>query len=68
VVFDGRIDNRAELIRGIGRPYRDEHSGTDMELVLRAYFLWGTIVPARILGDFAFAIWDPRRYALYLCA
>ncbi len=47
-----------------GFPPRDD---TDAELVLRAYECWGESCPNRLLGDFAFAIWDARKKQLF-CA
>jgi asparagine synthase (glutamine-hydrolysing) len=64
VVLDGRFDNRDELAAAFepaGLPLRD---GSDSELLLRAYQLWGEGCAQRLLGDFAFAIWDGRRRAL----
>ncbi len=40
---------------------------SDAELVLRAYECWGEDCPNRLLGDFAFAIWDARNQRLF-CA
>ena len=54
-----RLDNRAELIRELGVPVRPAPS--DAELVLAAYRRWGTDSPERLLGDFAFALWDGPR-------
>ena len=39
----------------------------DAEIVLTAYLEWGEACVERLLGDFAFAIWDPRRQRLF-CA
>jgi asparagine synthase (glutamine-hydrolysing) len=67
LVFDGRVDNRAELKDALatnGVPPRDD---TDAELVLRAYQCWGEESPARIVGDFAYVIWDGARQRLF-CA
>lgn len=58
LVWDGRIDNREELtaaLRGAGRPLPDR---TDPGLALAAYQEWGTGCAARVLGDFAFVLWD----------
>lgn len=63
ITFDGRLDNRDELITACGA---DDHAG-DSELVVRAYGRWGDGCPDRLLGDFAFAIWDARRRRLF-CA
>jgi asparagine synthase (glutamine-hydrolysing) len=59
--FDGRVDNRHELRRALdaqGAPARDD---TDAEIVLRSYQCWGDECANRILGDFAFIMWDGRR-------
>jgi asparagine synthase (glutamine-hydrolysing) len=63
VLFDGRLDNREELI---ARLVKDPES-LDAELVLAAYLEWGDGCPERLLGDFALAIWDAPRRRL-LCA
>ncbi len=62
---DARIDNRDELARvlGLAGPGED----TDSRLILGAYREWGERCPERLLGDFAFAIWDARRQVLF-CA
>ena len=67
LTLDGRIDNRSELrcwLESKGLPLRDD---SDAELVLRAYECWGEECPNRLLGDFAFAIWDARKQQLF-CA
>ncbi len=65
LVADARLDNRAELLRDLSL----SHTGTigDGELILLAYQKWGENCPEKLLGDFAFAIWDARRRALF-CA
>ena len=42
-------------------------SATDVELILRAYQVWGEDCVERLLGDFCFAIWDAPRRRLF-CA
>jgi asparagine synthase (glutamine-hydrolysing) len=39
----------------------------DAELVLKAYERWGEECPIRILGEFAFALWDARKRQVF-CA
>ena len=65
VVFTGdvRIDNRGDLLRELD--LRRER--LDSEIVMAAYERWGENCAARIIGDFAFALWDPRRRRLF-CA
>jgi asparagine synthase (glutamine-hydrolysing) len=61
ITSDARLDNRAELTRALGT------CGPDSSLILEAYERWGEDCVPRLLGDFAFAIWDPKRNALF-CA
>lgn len=64
IAADIRLDNRDDLIQALGFPSRT-HS--DSRLVLAAYRRWGEDCPSRLLGDFAFVIWDDRRKLLF-CA
>ncbi|MDZ4701162.1 MAG: lasso peptide isopeptide bond-forming cyclase [Rhodothermales bacterium] len=62
LVADARIDNRAEMIAQLeltGRPV------TDAAIVLAAYERWGDRCPERLIGAYAFVIWDSRRRRLY---
>lgn len=65
-VFEGRLDNRDELRRGLqgGGPTPVDMS--DRQWVEAAYRAWGDELAARLLGDFAFAIWDGARRSLHL--
>ena len=64
---DARIDNRDDLICALELPKYRQHPITDSELILAAYKKWGTASPKRLLGAFAFAIWDSREQFLF-CA
>jgi len=64
---DARIDNRDELIGTLGLDDRPPGEISDSELILAAYEKWGVSCPERLLGDFAFAIWDGRSRKLF-CA
>jgi asparagine synthase (glutamine-hydrolysing) len=64
---DARLDNRDELIARLDFKGRRSEQITDSALILAAYERWGESCPEKLLGDFAFAIWDRRRQALY-CA
>ncbi len=60
IVFAGRLDNRAEIAAALPRQNADMTA--DASLALGAYREWGEESAARLLGDFAYAIWDgPRR-------
>lgn len=63
---DCRIDNRADLLRRlhVDRPSSDV---TDIELLLAAYQKWGSEFPEKVIGPFAFAVWNIRTKEL-LCA
>jgi asparagine synthase (glutamine-hydrolysing) len=67
ITMDGRVDNRDDLRAAIESKGGQLRDGADAELVLRAYECWGDEAPAKIIGDFAFAIWDGRRHELF-CA
>ena len=65
LVMDGRVDNRSELLTqlrslGVRAPLE-----TDADIVLYAYDVWKEKCPEKIIGDFAFAIWDSRRNELF---
>lgn len=67
LAMDGRVDNRDELKELLERQGLRLAGNTDAEIVLRAYQCWGEESPAKILGDFAFALWDRRKRQLF-CA
>ncbi len=67
LVADARIDNREELIRVLNPAKPAGRPVTDAELILASYQKWGRDCPERLLGDFAFVIWDGREQRLF-CA
>ncbi len=64
LAWDGRLDNREELTAML----RDELDldQSDSAIVLAAYHKWGAAFPQRIVGDFAFSLWDPTSRTLLL--
>jgi len=65
---DARIDAREDLVRELEAAGREPSKDvTDPELILHAYHAWNEKCLDRLLGDFAFAIWDGRRRRLF-CA
>ena len=64
VTADVRLDNRDELIAAVGDIGMSANA-SDTTLVLLAYLKWGEDCASRLLGDFAFAIWDPRHQKLF---
>lgn len=67
MVADARIDNRDELVKALEMKGRAAATITDAELILAAYRKWGSATPAKLIGDFAFAIWDEQQHTLF-CA
>lgn len=59
---DIRLDNRDELLLAFDLSQPGIGDGA---LVLRAWERWGEDCATRLLGDFAFAIWDPRRQTVF---
>lgn len=60
---DARIDNRAEILASLGL-----HGHlSDGEIVVEAYLKWGERCVEKLVGDFAFAVWDWRNDLLF-CA
>lgn len=64
LTWDGRLDNREELIGELRNTLSTE--ATDVEVVAAAFDRWGIECFAKILGDWALAIWDPRQSQLVL--
>ncbi len=63
ITADARLDNREDLAAALGVPL---HEGlADSRLILQAYLKWGTNCARRLVGEFAFAIWDGRTRCLH---
>ena len=67
ITADARLDNREELAGLLGLDSHGLSLLGDSELILLAYEKWGEQCVTRLLGDFAFAIWDKRKQQLF-CA
>ena len=67
ITADARIDNRDELISLLDLKHLPAEKITDSKLILEAYHKWGVDCPHKLLGDFAFAIWDGKQQQLF-CA
>lgn len=67
ITADARLDNRTELISALNLTDRPPQAISDSQLILAAYAKWGDACPAKLIGDFAFVIWDGRRRQL-ICA
>src|SRR5919108_1869432 len=66
IVADARVDAQRDLIAKLEASDHKINKGrTDVELVLRAYHVWGERCVEHLLGDFSFAIWDGPRGRLF---
>ena len=66
LAYNGEVYNYPELRRQLsGKGYRFFSQG-DTEVILKAYAEWGEACVDRLVGMFAFAIWDIRRRTLFL--
>ncbi|MBI4638605.1 MAG: asparagine synthase (glutamine-hydrolyzing) [Candidatus Rokubacteria bacterium] len=59
LVWDGRLDNRAGLVAALEADGDSLQEASEARLVLAAHRRWGAACAERLLGDFAFALWDP---------
>jgi len=64
LTWDGRLDNRDELIAEWRSSLGSDD--TDVAIVAAAFETWGTDCFAKLIGDWALSIWDPRRRSLIL--
>jgi asparagine synthase (glutamine-hydrolysing) len=76
LISDARIDNREELLaelfdkhKGSIQPFLKNPGGTsdipDSALILRAYETWGEACITKIVGVFAFALWNEGTKTLF---
>ncbi len=65
LVADARIDNRAELGLALGIAAAEAAHLPDAAFILAAYEAWGEAAPRRLVGDFAFVLWDQQRRTLF---
>ncbi|MCH9697824.1 MAG: hypothetical protein K0U68_06960 [Gammaproteobacteria bacterium] len=61
-----RIDNRNDLLSLLNIPDDKRHHITNNTLISLAYKKWQTDCPAKLIGDWAFAIWDAQKQRLVL--
>lgn len=66
VVFNGEIYNYLEIKSDLQKTGYTFRTGTDTEVLIKAYDLWGAECLQKFVGMFAFAIWDGERKQLFL--
>jgi asparagine synthase (glutamine-hydrolysing) len=64
ITWDGRLDNRAELIRRLSDVLTI--NSTDVSIVAVAYAEWGADCFEMLIGDWALSLWDPHTRSLIL--
>jgi asparagine synthase (glutamine-hydrolysing) len=67
LVFDGRLDNRPELLNELNLHPKQGEQFSDATLVIRAYDRWGKDCFEHFIGEYALAILDEWRGEL-VCA
>ena len=66
LVADLRLDNRDELISALQMPAERARTVCDAAVLLSAWERWNEACLDRLVGDYAFAIWDGARRRLLL--
>src|ERR1051326_265197 len=66
LVADLRLDNREELASELHLAPVEAATMSDAALLLAAFERWDDECCARLVGDFAFALWDEREQRLVL--
>jgi asparagine synthase (glutamine-hydrolysing) len=64
ITWDGRLDNRDELLPLLGNDLSADR--TDVAFVAAAFDQWGTGCLSRLVGDWALSVWDPWERELIL--
>jgi len=66
IVFNGTIYNYPQLREQLIQKGHSFTSTGDTEVILKAYAQWGSGCVAKLVGMFAFAIWDDDKQELFL--
>ncbi len=66
IVYNGEVYNFREIRKTLKDYGHRFHTGTDTEVILKAYLQWGIDCLHRFVGMFAFALWDSHRRCFFL--
>lgn len=66
LVADVRLDNRDDLIDALALSHAETKMLCDAAVLMKALERWDEGALDRVIGDFAFALWDARRKRLLL--
>ena len=64
LLWDGRLDNRQELIRSLRKELRADL--TDAAIAAAALESWGTDGLRKLVGDWALSLWNPKEQSVVL--
>ena len=64
--WDGRLDNREQLIRELRETGDLAPDAPDVRIVASAYDRWGRASLGKFIGDWALSVWDPILRSLVL--
>jgi asparagine synthase (glutamine-hydrolysing) len=67
IIFNGEIYNFQEIRQTLIQAGYSFSTGTDTEIILKAFHQWGFDAVKQFRGMFAFAIWDKNTKKLMLC-
>jgi asparagine synthase (glutamine-hydrolysing) len=65
ITADARIDNRDDILVALNIRPAERQVMPDSTLILLAYERWGPACVDKLIGDFAFVIWDQRQQLLF---
>lgn len=65
-VADVRLDNREELADALGLPADRAAISADSDLLFEAFLKWGDDAAGKLVGEFAFALWNEVEHSLLL--
>lgn len=66
IVYNGEIYNFVELRKELENTGIGFRTTSDSEVLLKAYQLWGAGALARLIGMFAFVVWDDHAKTLFI--
>ena len=65
LIYNGEVYNADALRSELTRRGRNFSSQTDSEVIVNGFAEWGSAVVEKLVGMFAFAIWDTRDHRLF---
>ena len=65
IVCSARIDNRKELFELLPKNIGAHGTISDAGIILASYCEWGQNCPEKLVGDFAFVIWDRTNSSIF---